>query len=271
VVTESGFGADMGFEKMMHIKGRASGLLPDVAVVVCTVRALKVHSGRFKITPGRPLDPGLEQEDTESVSLGMVNLQKHIENVQKFGVPVVVAINRFTTDAPAELELIRAAAMRAGALDAQVSELYARGSAGGLDLARAVAAAADSGTSAPHFLYELDAPIEEKIRTVATQLYGAEDVVFLPRARRQLNQYTQQGLAGLPICMAKTPLSLSDDPSKKGRPSGFTVTIREIRAYAGAGFLAPIAGEIMTMPGLPSKAAYQQIDLDENGQIVGMF
>ena len=271
VVTESGFGADMGFEKLMHIKGRASGLLPDVAVVVCTVRALKVHSGRFKVTPGRPLDPAMEQEDLETVQLGLVNLEKHIENVRNFGVPVVVAVNRFNSDAPAELELVRAAALRAGALDAQVSEMWARGSAGGLELARAVAAAAESGTSAPHFLYELDSPIEEKIRTVAQQLYGADDIQLLPRARRQLAQYTAQGLGGLPICMAKTPLSLSDDASKKGRPTGFTVTIREIRAYAGAGFLAPIAGEIMTMPGLPSQAAYQQIDLDEDGQIVGLF
>ncbi|MGE3912984.1 MAG: formate--tetrahydrofolate ligase [Chloroflexota bacterium] len=161
--------------------------------------------------------------------------------------------------------------MRAGALDAQVSEVWARGSEGGLDLARAVVAAAESGTSAPHALYPLDASIEEKIRTVAQQLYGADDIELLPRARRQVAQYEAQGLGGLPICMAKTPLSLSDDAAKKGRPTGFTITIREVRAYAGAGFLAPIAGEIMTMPGLPSRAAYQQIDLDDDGEVVGLF
>ncbi|MCC7371477.1 MAG: formate--tetrahydrofolate ligase [Chloroflexi bacterium] len=271
VVTESGFGADMGFEKLMHLKGRASGVLPDVAVVVCTVRALKVHSGRFKVATGKPLDPGLEREDPQAVAEGMANLDKHIENVRRFGVPAVVAVNRFTSDFPSEIEAIRAGALRAGALDAQVSDVWAQGSAGGLDLARAVAKVADSGQSAPHFLYDLDASPEEKIRVVAREVYGAADVVFQPRARRQLAQYVEQGLGGLPVCMAKTPLSLSDDAAKKGRPTGFTVTIREVRAYTGAGFLTPVAGEIMTMPGLPTTAAYQQIDLDENGDVVGLF
>lgn len=271
VVTESGFAADMGFEKFMDIKCRTSGLLPDAAVLVCTVRALKVHSGRYRVATGRPLDPALEREDVEAVALGLPNLEKQIENVCAFGVPVVVAVNRFVTDTPAEIELIRAAARRAGARDAQVSEVWAHGSAGGLDLARAVVAAAESGAAAPRFLYPLQAPIEEKIRTIATRLYGAAGVEYLPRARRQIARLTEQGLGGLPICMAKTPLSLSDDPSKKGRPTGFTLTIREVRAYAGAGFLAPIAGEIMTMPGLPSRAAYQQVDLDAEGQIVGLF
>jgi len=275
VVTESGFGADMGFEKFMNIKCRAMGLLPDAAVIVCTVRALKMHSGRFRIAAGRPLDPKLKEEDLESVELGSVNLEKHIENVLALGVPPVVAINRFSYDSPSELELVRKVALRAGALDAQLSELWERGGAGGESLARAVIAAAElNGSRAgegPHMLYPDELSIKDKIRAIATTMYGAGDVVYLPEAERQIKQYTALGHDKLPICMAKTQYSLSDDASKKGRPSGFDVTIREIRAYTGAGFLTPISGEIMTMPGLPSNAAYHQIDLDEDGQIVGLF
>ncbi|MCC6174476.1 MAG: formate--tetrahydrofolate ligase [Chloroflexi bacterium] len=271
VVTESGFAADMGFEKFMDIKCRASGLLPDAAVLVCTVRALKVHSGRYRVAPGKPLDPALEREDLEAVTLGLPNLEKHIENVRSLGVPVVVAINRFATDTPAELAAIRAASLRAGALDAQVSDVFARGSAGGLDLGRAVIAAAESETARPRFLYPLDASIADKIETVATRFYGADGVDILPAARKQIARYTEQGWSNLPICIAKTPLSLSDDPHKTGRPAGFRIAIREVRAYAGAGFLTPIAGEIMTMPGLPTRAAYQDVDLDDEGRIVGLF
>ncbi len=271
VVTESGFAADMGFEKFMDLKCRAAGLLPDAAVLVCTVRGLKVHSGRYKVAPGRPLDPAIEREDIEAVTLGLANLEKQIQNVHQFGVPVVVAVNRFNSDTPAELETIRAGALRAGARAAAVSSLWADGSAGGLELARAVVDAAESGEAAPHFLYDLDLPAEEKIARIATQIYGADGVDYAPRARRQLARAREQGLDRLPICMAKTPLSLSDDASKKGRPTGFRITIREVRVYAGAGFLAPVAGEIMTMPGLPSRAAYQQIDIDADGRIVGLF
>ena len=271
VVTESGFGADMGFEKFMDIKCRAMGLLPDAAVIVCTVRALKMHSGRFKIAAGKPLDPRLKEEDLEAVELGAVNLEKHIENVQRLGVPAVVAINRFGFDSQRELELVQQIAMRAGALDAQISEVWEHGAAGGAGLARAVIAAAESGSGTPRYLYPDDASIKDKIRSIATDMYGAGDVVYLPEAERQIRQYTALGWDRLPICIAKTQYSLSDDAALKGRPSGFDVTIREIRAYTGAGFLTPISGEIMTMPGLPSNAAYHTIDLDDNGDIVGLF
>ena len=276
VVTESGFGSDMGFEKFMDIKCRAAGVLPDAAVVVCTVRALKMHSGRFRIVAGRPLDPGLAQEDLESIELGAGNLIKHIENVRSLGVPAVVCINRFKTDSPAELELMRKIALEAGAYAAEISEVWEHGGEGGRSLANAVIAAAESpkpnGTSeGPHFLYPEKMPIKDKIATIARQMYGADGVEYLPEANRQIRQYTELGYDNLPICVAKTQYSLSDNAGLKGRPSGFTVMIREVRAYTGAGFLTPIAGEIMTMPGLPSNAAYRQIDLDENEDIVGLF
>jgi formyltetrahydrofolate synthetase len=245
-----------------------------VAVIVCTARALKMHSGRFSVSPGKPLDPGLNHEELEAIAGGAPNLEKQIENVGRFGVPVVVAVNRFATDTPAELELIRTIALRAGALDARVGDFWAHGSAGGEDLARAVVEAADGHARArgrPRFLYPLDAPIREKIETVASQVYGADGVEYLPRAERQIRQYTEQGLGSLPICMAKTPLSLSDDPKLKGRPTRFRITIREVRAYTGAGFLCPIAGDIMTMPGLSSTAAVHRIDIDDQGEIVGLF
>lgn len=275
VVTESGFGADMGFEKFMNIKCRAAGVFPDAAVVVCTVRALKMHSGRFKIAAGKPLDPGLMTENLEAVELGAVNLQKHISNVRALGVPAVVAINRFSYDTPAELELIRKLALDAGAVDAQVSDLWEQGGAGGTALAHAVVEAAESSQrvngTGPRLLYADRAPIKDKLHAIASTMYGADGVRYLPEAERQLRLYTQLGYDNLPICIAKTQYSLSDDASLKGRPTGFWITVREVRAYTGAGFLCPIAGEIMTMPGLPSNAAYHQIDLDENGEIVGLF
>ena len=275
VVTESGFGADMGYEKFMNIKCRASGVFPDAAVVVCTVRALKMHSGRFKIVAGKPLDPGLHQEDLDAVERGAVNLQKHIENVRALGVPAVVAINRFSYDSEAELELVRKLALEAGAFDAQVSQVWEHGGEGGKALAEAVVSAAESSERAngvgPHVLYPDEAPIKDKIRAIATTMYGADGVEYLPEANRQIRLYTELGYEKLPICVAKTQYSLSDNAALKGRPSGFQVLVREVRAYTGAGFLCPIAGEIMTMPGLPSNAAYHQIDLDERGQIVGLF
>lgn len=275
VVTESGFGADMGFEKFMDIKCRAAGVFPDAAVVVSTVRALKMHSGRFRIVAGKPLDPGLTQENLQAVEQGAVNLQKHIDNVRALGVPAVVAINRFSYDSPAELELVRTLSLEAGALDAQVSDLWERGGEGGIALAEAVVQAAESGArsngSRPRHLYPDEAPIKDKITAIATTMYGADGVTYLPEAERQIKLYTQLGYEKLPVCVAKTQYSLSDNAALKGRPSGFQVTVREVRAYTGAGFLCPIAGEIMTMPGLPSNAAYHQIDLDEDGQIVGLF
>jgi formate--tetrahydrofolate ligase len=270
VVTESGFGADMGFEKFMDIKCRAMGLRPDAAVIVCTVRALKMHSGRFKIAAGKPLDPRLKEEDLESVEMGGVNLEKQIENVHRLGVPAVVAINRFDFDSERELELVQRLALRAGALDAQISEVWENGGPGGEGLARAVIAAAET-SSQPRLLYPDDCSIKDKIRAICMEMYGAGDVVYLPEAERQIRQYTSLGLHKLPICMAKTQYSLSDNETLKGRPSGFDVTIREVRAYTGAGFLTPISGEIMTMPGLPTNAAYHTIDLDPEGNIVGLF
>jgi formate--tetrahydrofolate ligase len=270
VVTESGFGADMGFEKFMDIKCRAMGTMPDAAVIVCTVRALKMHSGRFKIAAGKPLDPQLKDENMSAVVQGGVNLEAQIENVRRLGVPAVVAINRFSYDSERELDVVKQIALDAGALDAQVSDVWEHGGAGGEPLARAVIAAAELSSS-PHHLYPDDASIKDKIRAVCTQMYGAGDVVYLPEAERQIRQYTSLGLDKMPICMAKTQYSLSDNAALKGRPSGFDVTIREVRAYTGAGFLTPISGEIMTMPGLPSNAAYHSIDLDEDGNVVGLF
>jgi formate--tetrahydrofolate ligase len=275
VVTESGFGADMGYEKFMDIKCRASGVMPDAAVVVCTVRALKMHSGKFRIIAGRPLDPGLAQEDLASIEQGAVNLQKHLENVRALGVPAVVAVNRFKTDTLAELELVRKIALESGAFDAQVSEVWEYGGKGGTGLAEAVVSAAESGGRlngvVPHSLYPLDMPIKDKIEMIAKTMYGADGVEYLPEASRQIRQYTDLGWDKLPICVAKTQYSLSDNAALKGRPSGFMVMVREVRAYTGAGFLCPIAGEIMTMPGLPSNAAYHSIDVDEDGLIVGLF
>jgi formyltetrahydrofolate synthetase len=271
VVTESGFGSDMGFEKFMNIKCRAMGVLPDAAVIVCTIRALKMHSGRFRIVAGKPLDPKLKEEDLESVEMGAVNLEKHIENVHALGVPAVVAINRFSYDSAREVELVQQISRRAG-VDAQVSDLWEHGGAGGEALAKAVVAAAESSQSkSPRMLYTDEASIKDKIKSIVTTMYGGRDVVYLPEAERQIRQYTALGFDKLAICMAKTQYSVSDNASLKGRPSGFDVTIREVRAYTGAGFLTPISGEVMTMPGLPSNAAYQQIDLDEEGQIVGLF
>ena len=275
VVTESGFGADMGYEKFMDIKCRAAGVMPDAAVVVCTVRALKMHSGKFRIVAGRPLDPGLAQEDLPAIEQGIVNLQKHLENVRALGVPAVVAVNRFGTDTEAELELIRKIALESGAYAAQVSEVWEHGGKGGKELAEAVVSAAESGErvngAAAHSLYPLEMPIKEKIEAIAKTMYGADGVEYLPEANRQIRQYTELGWDKLPVCIAKTQYSLSDNAALKGRPSGFTVMVREVRAYTGAGFLCPIAGEIMTMPGLPTNAAYHSIDLDEDGEIVGLF
>jgi formate--tetrahydrofolate ligase len=275
VVTESGFGADMGFEKFMDIKCRAAGVLPDAAVVVCTVRALKMHSGKFRIVAGRPLDPGLAVEDLESIEQGAVNLQKHLENVRALGVPAVVAINRFKTDTQAELDLVRKIALESGAADAHISEVWEFGGEGGRGLANAVVAAAESSEringTGPHMLYPPEVSIKDKIHAIATTMYGATGVEYLPEAERQIRLYTQLGYDTMPICIAKTQYSLSDNAALKGRPSGFTVMVREVRAYTGAGFLCPIAGEIMTMPGLPTNAAYHTIDLDDNGEIVGLF
>ena len=270
VVTESGFGADMGAEKFMDIKCRYSGLTPNCAVVVATVRALKMHSGRFKVVAGKPLDPGLVQENLEAVEEGCANLTKQIENMRLFGVPVVVALNRFTTDTEKEIALVQKIAVEAGAEGAYVSEVWAKGGAGGEELARAVVKAADKPSNF-RFLYPLDASIKEKIETIATKIYGADGVDYSPIAEQKIRLYTRTGYDKLPICMAKTHLSLSHDQNLKGRPRGYRIPIRDIRASMGAGFLYPLLGEMRTMPGLPSVPAGNAVDIDEAGRTVGLF
>jgi formate--tetrahydrofolate ligase len=271
VLTEAGFGADMGAEKFFDIKCRASGLTPDAGVVVATVRALKMHGGVGKIVAGKPLDPALLTENVEAVRAGAANLAKHIENVRMFGIPAVVAINSFPTDTPAEVEAIREVAMAAGARDAVVATHFTDGGRGAADLAEAVWAATEDPSRSFQLLYPDEAPLGEKIHTIVTKVYGADGMEFTPRAQRQLKQYEELGYGHLPVCMAKTQYSLSHDAGLKGRPSGFTVPIREIRLSAGAGFITPICGDMRTMPGLPSKPGGENIDIDAEGNVVGLF
>lgn len=270
VVTESGFGADCGAEKFFNIKCRISGLRPDCVVLVSTIRALKMHSGKFKVVAGKPLDPKLLREDLESLEAGCVNMEKQIENMKLFGVPVVVAINKFTHDTKAEIALIRKKAIAAGAGDAVLSEVWARGSAGGKKLAVAVVQACKQKANFK-FLYPLHWPIKKKIETIAKKIYGAADVEYSKQAAERIALYTKLGYDKLPICMAKTHLSLSHDPKLKGRPQNFTLPIRDVRASVGAGFLCPLCGTMRTMPGLPSHPAGEKIDIDNQGNIVGLF
>lgn len=270
VVTESGFGADMGAEKFLNIKCRYSGLKPDCAVIVATVRALKMHSGKFNIVPGKPLDPGLSNEDLDAVEKGCANLEAHIENMKKFGIPVVVAINHFTSDTEKEVELVRLRAQAAGADEVALSEVWAKGGDGGRALAEAVVKACEKPSDFK-FLYPDSYSIREKIETIATEIYGAAGVDFSPAAEAKLKLYTDMGLSHLPICMAKTHLSLSHDPTLKGRPKGYRLPVRDIRASVGAGFLYPLCGDMRTMPGLPAEPAGTKIDIDENGVIRGLF
>lgn len=269
VVTESGFGADMGMEKFMDIKCRASGLIPDAVVMVCTVRALKMHSGRYAVVAGKSLDPALYAPDPHAVEEGAVNLVKQIENARLFGLPVVVAINRFPHDHEEEIEVIKRITVAAGAEGAYTTDYWTQGSVGGLELAEAVMAACEK---AHHFqfLYPLDVPIKEKIATIAQRIYGAASVHYTPKATRQIAQYEALGYGKLLICVAKTQYSLSHDPTLKGRPEGFELPVQEVRAYTGAGFLCPIVGDILTMPGLPSHGMVEQIDIDEAGNIIGL-
>ncbi len=270
VVTESGFGADMGAEKFMDIKCRYSGAVPSAVVLVCSIRALKMHSGKFKVVAGKPLDPGLTQENLEAVAQGCSNLEKQIENMRLFGVPVVVAVNRFTTDTDREIDVVKEKAIAAGAEGAYISEVWAKGGAGGAELAEAVVKAANKPNNF-HFLYPLEMPIKEKIETIATKIYGADGVDYLPAAEQKIKRYTELGFDKLPICMAKTHLSLSHEPSWKGRPRNYRIPIRDIRASVGAGFLYPLLGDMRTMPGLPSRPAGEHVDIDEQGRTLGLF
>jgi formate--tetrahydrofolate ligase len=270
VVTEAGFGADMGAEKFFNIKCRASGLKPDAALLVATVRALKMHSGRFTIVAGKPLPEGLKQEDLDALAAGIGNLQKQIENVRLFGIPVVVAVNRFPGDTDAEIEFVRNAAVEAGALEAHVSTLFADGGKGGEALAHALVKAADQ-PSAFRLLYPSEASLKEKIETLATKVYGADGVDYEPLAEAQLAKFEANGYGHFPICMAKTQYSLSHDPNLKGRPTGFRFKVRDARVSVGAGFVYPLAGEIMTMPGLGKVPGGARMDIDADGNVVGML
>ncbi len=270
VVTESGFGADCGMEKFMDIKCRYSGLIPSCVVMVTSIRALKMHSGKYKVVAGRPLDPGLTSEDVEAVEKGSENMIKQIENARLFGVPVVVTINLFASDTDREVETVRRIALENGAFAAEVSEVWEKGGEGGRNLAEAVVRACDEPQDF-RFLYPLDIPIKEKIEIIATKIYGADGVIYEPKAEEGIKRFTDLGWDKLPICMAKTHLSLSHDPKLKGRPRGFKLPIRDIRPSIGAGFLYPLCGEMSTMPGLPSEPAGNKVDIDHQGRVVGLF
>jgi len=270
VVTEAGFGADMGCEKFFNIKCRTSGLRPHAALLVATVRALKMHSGRFEVKMGKALPDALLREDLDAISAGAGNLSKQIENVRLHGIPVVVAINTFPSDSRRELELVKEIAMSSGAFAAHESRLYAEGGRGGEELAEALVRAAEE-PSTFRFLYPLEASLREKIETLATRVYGAAGVEYSPAASAKIAAYEAQGYGRFPVCMAKTQSSLSHDPKLKGRPAGFTFPIRDVRVAVGAGFVYPLAGEIMTMPGLGRRPGGADIDLDDAGNIVGMF
>ncbi|NNC43447.1 MAG: formate--tetrahydrofolate ligase [Acidimicrobiia bacterium] len=270
VVTESGFGADMGMEKFFNIKCRASDLKPDCVVLVATVRALKTHGGGPKVVPGRPLSKEYTEENLSLLRAGMANLTAHIQNAMKFGVPVVVAVNSFHTDTASEIDLIIEYAKQAGAVDAVVSDHWADGGSGAAALAEAVVAACEQ-PSHFEFLYRLDLPIKEKIEIIAKEIYGADGVDFSALAEQQIADFETAGYGYLPICMAKTHLSMSHDPALKGAPSGFTVPVREVRASVGAGFIYPLLGTMRTMPGLGTTPAYLNVDINDDGAIVGLF
>jgi formate--tetrahydrofolate ligase len=268
LITEAGFGADMGAERFFNLKCRTSGLSPDAAVVVATVRALKLHSGKYRVVAGRPLPPEMLQESPDDVLAGADNLRKQIENIKVHGVSPVVAINAFPDDYASEHEAIREVAASMG-VRAAVCTHFADGGSGATELAEAVAEAADEPTDF-RFLYPAEASLKEKIETVATRVYGARDVEYSAPALRQLDTYERAGFGGLPICIAKTHLSISHDPKLKGAPTGFTLPVREVRASVGAGFVYPICGDMRTMPGLGTSPAAASIDIDDDGQILGL-
>jgi len=268
LVTEAGFGADMGAERFFNIKCRTSGLVPDAAVIVATVRALKAHSGKYKIVAGKPLPEDLLRENPDDVLAGAANLRKQVANIRLHGVPAVVAINAFPTDHASEHQAIRDVAAELGARSA-VCTHFADGGRGAAELAEAVAEAAEE-PSQFRLLYPDSASLREKIETVATRVYGAADVDYSAQAAKQLDTYERAGFGRLPVCIAKTHLSISSDPALKGAPTGWALPVREVRASAGAGFVYPICGEIRTMPGLGSSPAAARIDLDADGQILGL-
>ncbi|XP_072546593.1 C-1-tetrahydrofolate synthase, cytoplasmic isoform X2 [Salminus brasiliensis] len=271
VVTEAGFGADIGMEKFFNIKCRYSGLRPHVVVLVATVRALKMHGGGPTVTAGMPLPKEYTEENLELVEKGCSNLRKQVENAKHFGVPVVVAVNAFKTDTDAEVQLICKLSKEAGAFDAVPCTHWADGGAGAVELGKAVQKAAEAPSNFS-FLYNTELPVADKIRIIAQKIYGADDIELLPEAQHKVELYTKQGFGNLPICMAKTHLSLSHDAEKKGVPTGFVLPIRDIRASVGAGFLYPLVGTMPTIPGLPTRPCFYDIDLDPvTGEVIGLF
>lgn len=262
LITEAGFGADLGAEKFFNLKCRYANLKPDLTVIVATVRALKSNGGVAK--------DNLGMENLEALAKGIVNLEKHIENIAKFGVPTVVAINRFPTDTEAELDFVRERCGKLG-VEVALSEVFTKGGEGGIELAQTVLRTLENKESKFQVLYELEDSISAKIEKICREIYGADSVSFTKEAETAMKKYEQLGYAQLPVCMAKTQYSLSDDPSKLGRPSGFPVTVRELRLSAGAGFLVAITGTIMTMPGLPKRPAAMNMDIDSEGKITGLF
>jgi len=270
VVTESGFGADIGMEKFFDIKCRTSGLIPNAVVLVATVRALKMHGGGPTVRPGIPLDEAYTKENLPLLEKGLGNLGVHIKNALKFGIPVVVAVNAFRDDTEAELEMIRKYAVGQGAEDSVVTTHWANGGEGAAKLAEAVVAACEKPSNFK-FLYPLDWSIKEKIDKISVDIYGADSVTYEPLAEKQIESYERAGFGNLPICMAKTHLSLSHDPTLKGAPTGFAVPVREVRASVGAGFIYPLIGKMSTMPGLATHPAFMDIDVDEEGEVVGLF
>jgi formyltetrahydrofolate synthetase len=273
-VTEAGFGADIGMEKFFNIKCRVSGLIPQCAVIVATVRALKMHGGGPPVVAGQPLPQAYQEENVPLVAAGCANLVKHVTNAKKFGVNVVVAVNQFATDTSAELETVLEAAREAGAYDAVVSNHWALGGAGAADLARAVDRACHDATTSNEFrfLYDVNETIRCKIETICREIYGADGVDYSETAQQQIDQYETAGFGHLPICMAKTQYSFSCDASRKGVPTGFRVPVREVRSCVGAGFLYPICGDIMTIPGLSTRPGFYDVDINvETGEVVGLF
>ena len=269
VVTESGFGSDLGAEKFFNIKCRAEGLRPDAEVLVCTVRALKFQSGRFDVRPGRPLPGSLLQEDLDAMNTGFANVEGHLANLRAYGIPVIVAINQFPTDTRAELNLLRSLALEAGATSVTQTSAFSDGSDGSLELADAVI---DACASASRFqnLYPLELSYEKKIAKVASQTYGADGVDFHEGIAEQLSEFSRRGYGDLPVCIAKTQYSLSHDPGRLGRPAGFRLPVREVRLCAGAGFILVITDGISLMPGLPRNPAARRIDVDVDGRIAGL-
>jgi len=270
VVTESGFGADCGMEKFFNIKCRVSGLVPNAVVIVASVRALKMHGGGPRVVAGKPLSQAYIKEDLELLEKGLPNLVQHIENGRKFGVPVVVAVNRFKDDTDAEIEMIKKAAMEAGAEDVAMSNVWAKGGEGGAELAEAVIKACEK-TNHFRFLYPDDMAIKEKIETIATEIYRAGNVSYTPLAEARIKLFTGLGLSHLPLCMAKTHLSFTHDPAIKGAPRDWTLPITDVRASAGAGFIFPLCGTMRTMPGLPTRPVFTDIDIDlKTGRVLGL-